>query len=205
MAKFTVYTDGGAHNEPGDNKGIGASAWLTTSSNIAKIIDVYVQYHTDTTNNRTEMIAAINAIDYIDYNIDPELRTDMHIISDSGYLVNGYTNPSYLDKWVKNGWVTSSKKPVLNRDLWEKLMNRAWHVGLTFSLIKGHKKDPNRTHAYWNDICDKACTYVMENYKYTGFLYKLHYDIEECKFVGIDTEIMHWDHNKPHLSIENGE
>lgn len=87
----------------------------------------------------------------------------LEIYSDSGYVVKGYNDPSYLDKWIANGWRTSTKKPVLNQDLWEQFVSLPWSCKFHLNLIKGHKKDSNPVHSFWNDICDQVCTYTMEN------------------------------------------
>lgn len=156
MPKYTIYTDGGCHNEGGDLKGIGAWAFVMYDENSDKV-DVFAQRVTDTTNNRTEMMAVINAITFC------ETGSDIHIISDSGYVVKGYTDPSYLDKWVSNGWRTSGNKQVSNIDLWQKILGLSYHFKLHFTLVRGHMKDKNPTHAYWNSIVDRACTMVMHN------------------------------------------
>lgn len=154
MPKYIIYTDGGCHNESGDMKGIGAWAFVMYDENSDKVT-VFAQRVTDTTNNRTEMMAVINAVTFC------EFCSDIHIISDSGYVVKGYNDPAYLDKWVSNGWRTSSNKPVSNVDLWQKLLSLSYHYKLNFTLVKGHMKDKNPTHAYWNSIVDRACTIVM--------------------------------------------
>lgn len=152
---ITMYTDGGCYNN-GDRKGLGAFAFLSPTDD--KNVLVYVQKvdNINNTNNRMEMLAAIEAIKSL-----RAVERDFQIISDSGYLVKGFHDSSYLDKWIANGWITSNKNPVQNKDLWTQLSAMRWHNNIRFKLIKGHKKDKNVTHAYWNDICDRACTYAM--------------------------------------------
>lgn len=104
------------------------------------------------------MMAVIHAIEWAQTKGYP-----CNIITDSGYIVKGYTDPSYLNKWKRNGWITSNKKPVQNIDLWQQMSKLSWHQSFTFTLIKGHNKDANVEHAYYNDICDRACTYIMQN------------------------------------------
>lgn len=173
-----LYTDGGCHNTDVSGKlGIGSFAFLEPADLSNKFVDVYGEYVTDTTNNRTEMLAIINGIKFIDDNT-PEIRTSVHVVSDSGYVVKGYTDPAYLDRWTSNGWKTSNKKPVQNRNLWEQLLGISWHVGITFELIRGHKKDKNHIHAFWNDICDKVCTFIMDNKTDEGIMYHFRYYFE---------------------------
>ena len=189
MSKLVqIYTDGGCHNESGDKHGLGSWAFLSPIDLSNKYVDVYAAKVLDTTNNRTEMLAILHAIKISGISGDDIL---LDIYSDSGYVVNGYNNPSYLDKWVSNGWKTSNKKPVLNMDLWAQFLQIPYSIKFTLSLIKGHKKDKNHIHAFWNDICDKVCTYMMDNVDDTN-IYRIKYDLEkgeviERELTGINT------------------
>ena len=110
------------------------------------------------------MMAIINALSFC------ETGSAVHIVSDSGYVVKGYTDPAYLDKWMSNGWRTSGNKQVANIDLWMKLSALSYHHQLKFTHIRGHMKDKDPTHAYWNNIVDKACTVVMRGDDYDGIV-----------------------------------
>ena len=173
-----IYTDGGCYNN-GDRKGDGSYAYLFLDEDNTEYVDVFAQYINDTTNNRMEMIAAINAIMH-------SSAHDCTVISDSIYLVKGFSDPSYLERWISNGWKTSTKKSVQNIDLWQMLSKLSWHRGINFIHIRGHNKDKNSKHAFWNDICDKACTFMLEQ-KQPGFLFTLRYYFNKKKFeiVGI--------------------
>lgn len=177
-----IYTDGGCHNT-GDNKGMGAFAWLQSTDLSNEYVDIYGGYVEDSTNNRTEMLAVIEAIRYM-HRRDLSYH-NIHFISDSGYVVKGYTHPSYLDRWVQNGWKTSTKQPVQNIDLWQELIKLSWHTGIEFELIKGHNKDNNHLHAYWNDIVDKACTHIMQSHKEQNKIFHLKYGIRSKEFIFI--------------------
>jgi ribonuclease HI len=174
---LNIYTDGGCHNESGDLKGIGAWAFVVQDENSDKV-EVCAQRVTDTTNNRTEMMAIINAISFC------EVGSAVHIISDSGYVVKGYTDPAYLDKWVANGWKTSNNKDVSNIDLWNKILILSYHHRLSFTHIRGHMKDKNIVHAYWNNIVDMACTAVMHDPKFRDYegIVKLIFDKQTKSF-----------------------
>lgn len=176
---ITVYTDGGCYNN-GDKKGLGSYAFLSPvfrdKSNSVVVIGEKLN---DTTNNRTEMLAIINAIKY--HNGDT-----IKIITDSGYVVKGWTKPSYLETWQKNGWITSTKKPVANKDLWLELVKLRWHRQFIMRLMRGHNKDKDIEKAFWNDICDRACTFLMNdnNVEYHK-TYELEYlfDTHEFKII----------------------
>ena len=115
------------------------------------------------------MLAVINAIKL--YN-----QKSVNIISDSGYVVNGYNHPSYLDKWKINGWKTSKGDPVLNRSLWEELILLSYSNPFRLQLIRGHKKDKDPTHAYWNNIVDHACTLLMKDRTFPNNINIMEYD-----------------------------
>lgn len=182
MHKYTIYTDGGCHNENGNMKGVGAWAFTIYDESLDKIT-VYAQRIMDTTNNRTEMMAVINAIKSC------ETGSAIHIISDSGYVVKGFTDPAYLDKWVANGWRTSNNKQVSNIDLWQEILMLSYHYQLEFTLVRGHKKDKDPIHAHWNSIVDMACTEIMQNMiDYDGII-KMTYDIKTKSF-NIELEVL---------------
>lgn len=174
---LNIYTDGGCHNESGDLKGIGAWAFVVQDED-SNEVEVYVQKVIETTNNRTEMMAVINAISFC------EIGSAINIISDSGYVVKGYTDPAYLDKWVANGWRTSNNKQVSNIDLWQKILGLSYHYQIKFTHIRGHMKDKNITHAYWNNIVDSACTLIMHSPKFKDYegVVKLVYDKHNNSF-----------------------
>lgn len=171
-----MYTDGGAHNESGDMHGIGSYAFLLPTDLSNEYVTIYAKSVLDTTNNRTEMLAILEGINH--FGGEDKI---IEVFSDSGYVVKGYTDPSYLDKWVQNNWKTSAKKPVLNQDLWERFLSIPWQTKFHLNLIKGHKKDSNPIHSFWNDICDQACTYAMNELLSVDGLCELRYYFKEKK------------------------
>jgi ribonuclease HI len=138
-----------------------------------------------------EMIAVIEGIKYIEELF--KSHRQVTIVSDSGYLVKGWTDPAYLDRWVTNGWKTSTNSPVQNRDLWMKLQKLSWHTGFNFIHIRGHNKDGNKIHAFWNDICDKACTHMINKIPYPGFIVTLRYYFKTRKFEQIYIQLVERD------------
>lgn len=162
---MTIFTDGGGYNN-GDRTGDGAWAFTVRNDDNSDIAYVVCGFESETTNNRTEMLAAINAIKMI------QAATATHqtpigtlvIVTDSIYLANGYHDPAYLDRWSHNGWITSTGTPVKNIDLWKELMALSWHVPFKMQHIRGHMKCPERDLAFWNSIVDKVCTWVMREH-----------------------------------------
>jgi ribonuclease HI len=95
----------------------------------------------DTTNNRMELRAVIEGL------VALNKPTFIDLYSDSQYVLNGLNE--WMANWKKRGWKTADKKPVKNRDLWERLDElRAIHE-IRFHWIKGHNDHPE------NERCDE--------------------------------------------------
>ena len=86
----------------------------------------------NTTNNRMEMTALIEGLSSL-----TKKNYNVWVFSDSSYLINCFQKRWY-EKWERNGWLTSGKKPVENRDLWEKLLVFLPDYEFSFFHIKGH-------------------------------------------------------------------
>jgi ribonuclease HI len=128
----TVYTDGACLGNPGP----GGWAWAVPRGRWQSGSAAH------TTNQRMEIMAALEAA--------RSLTGGLVIVSDSTYVVNCFRD-GWWEKWVANGWTTSAKKPVANRDLWEPLVElyRAPPRRLRFRWVKGHGSDP------FNDLVDR--------------------------------------------------
>ena len=92
-----------------------------------------------TTNNRMELMAAIQALESLRRPAAVRLHTD------SVYLRSGIT--SWLPKWKRNGWRTADKKPVKNADLWQRLEAAAGRHEVAWLWVKGHAGDPGNERA----------------------------------------------------------
>ncbi len=86
----------------------------------------------DTTNNRMELTGVIEAFSALK---KPNL--DIEVYTDSAYIVNCFKNKWYVN-WQRNGWMNASKKPVENRDLWERLLSLVECHQVRFIKVKGH-------------------------------------------------------------------
>ena len=80
---------------------------------------------------------------------------NVKLYSDSAYLINGFNN-KWIDSWIKNGWKTSTKKDVKNRELWEQLYNFTKVHNIEFIKVKGHDGDK------YNEICDSLARKYYE-------------------------------------------
>lgn len=135
MKTVTVYTDGACSGNPGPG---GWGAILMYGDHRKELSG----YDPQTTNNRMELMAAIEAVRAIK---DP-CRIRLH--SDSAYLVNAFLQ-NWLRNWQRNGWVNSQKKPVENQDLWRELLAVSRPHEVEWIKVKGHADNPH------NNRCDE--------------------------------------------------
>ena len=113
----------------------------------------------NTTNNRMELLGVITGLENL------TKPCDIEIISDSKYVVDAF-NQNWIEVWIKNGWKNSQKKPVKNRDLWERLIKLLEPHNVKFTWVKGHNDHPE------NERCDRLAVnaYNGENLiEDTGF------------------------------------
>lgn len=105
----------------------------------------------NTTNNRMEMTAAIEALS--------SLKRPCHVslTTDSQYLVKGMTE--WMDGWVRKGWKNSKKDEVANRDLWERLRDLSGEHRIEWLWIKGHNGHSE------NERCDELARKAIEEFK----------------------------------------
>lgn len=123
LPQVTIYTDGGCQPNPG----VGAWAALLLYDEHEKELS---GGHPDTTNNQMELTAAIEALAALKQTCAVTLYTD------STYLRNGITK--WLPGWIKNGWMTTDKKPVKNQALWTRLYELTQQHTITWKWVKGH-------------------------------------------------------------------
>jgi ribonuclease HI len=93
----------------------------------------------ETTNNRMELTAAIEALETL------ERESKITLITDSVYVKDGITK--WLWGWKKNGWRTAAKKPVKNAELWQKLDDAQARHQVTWQWVKGHAGQPENERA----------------------------------------------------------
>ena len=86
----------------------------------------------ETTNNRMEMMAAIEALEAI----NPKFKGPVTLWTDSTYVMKGITE--WIHGWKKRGWKKSDKKPVINKDLWQLLDTLNAKHDVTWKWVKGH-------------------------------------------------------------------
>jgi len=137
MNKLYAYTDGACSGNPGPG---GWGALLQAKDGVEVVKERSLQGgEADTTNNRMELLAAINALEALER---PSVIT---VVTDSAYVKGGIT--AWLFGWKKNGWKTSTKKPVKNVDLWQRLDTAQARHDVTWEWVKGHAGHPENERA----------------------------------------------------------
>jgi ribonuclease HI len=118
-----IFTDGACSGNPGPG---GWGAILTHGGKEKEICGG----EADTTNNRMELMAAIQALEALKQPCKVELHTD------SQYVRNGVTQ--WIHSWKARGWKTADKKPVKNEDLWRRLDTARLRHEVDWRWVKGH-------------------------------------------------------------------
>jgi ribonuclease HI len=137
MAELFAWTDGACSGNPGPG---GWGALLRAMDGDRTVREREINGgEADTTNNRMELLAAINALEVLDR------PSQITVITDSAYVKNGVT--TWIFGWKKNGWKTAAKKPVKNIELWQRLdLAQARHQ-VKWQWIKGHAGHPENERA----------------------------------------------------------
>ena len=137
-----IFTDGACSGNPGPG---GYGAILKYRGKIKEISGC----ERETTNNRMEMTAVIEALRQL------KRPCEIKVITDSNYIVKGMTE--WLPGWVRRNWLNSQKKAVLNRDLWEELMKLNQAHQIRWIWVKGHHGHPE------NERCDQLARDAIKN------------------------------------------
>lgn len=146
MQKFVqIFTDGACSGNPGPG---GWGAILRFGQHEKELCGGEI----NTTNNRMELTACIKALEALKEKCTVTLTTD------SKYVADGINN-GWAKSWRANGWKKSDKKPALNPDLWEKLLELLEKHDVTINWVKGHAGHPE------NERCDTLAVSFYKNLK----------------------------------------
>lgn len=152
MTKVTIYTDGAARGNPDGPGGYGAVLLFTDSAGTVHRKELSEGFP-KTTNNRMELMAAIAGLEALTRPCEVELH------SDSQYLINAFTK-GWIESWKKRDWKKADRSPVLNRDLWERLLAAAEPHQITWIWVRGHNGDEE------NERCDFLATTAADSMKH---------------------------------------
>lgn len=142
--KVTLFTDGAARGNPEGPGGYGAVLQYIDAKGTLHEREFSAGYK-KTTNNRMELMAVIVGLEAL------TKPCEVLVVSDSKYVTDAF-NQHWMDSWLKNNWKTSTKKPVKNVELWQRLLEAMKPHEVTFSWVKGHDGHPE------NERCDKLAT-----------------------------------------------
>lgn len=143
MSSVTVYTDGGCRGNPGLG---GWGAVLIYGEHLKQLKGS----EPDTTNNRMELLAAIEGLRALNRSLAVNLYTD------SKYVKQGITQ--WIINWKKNGWKTAARKPVKNQDLWQALDEQMQRHDVSWHWVKGHAGDK------YNEMADDLANQAMDEH-----------------------------------------
>ena len=142
--KVTIYTDGACSGNPGPGGWAAILRYGTTERELSGGAP-------ETTNNRMELSAVINALSAL------KEPCDVTVYSDSKYVIDAIEK-GWAKSWRARGWIKSDKKPALNSDLWQQLLTLTTQHQVRFIWVKGHNEHPE------NERCDKLA--VAESKKF---------------------------------------
>ena len=149
MHNLIAYTDGACSGNPGPG-GWGVVLQARSGLKVTKQRELNGGA-AETTNNRMELTAAIQALEAL------TRKSQIRIVTDSVYVKDGVTK--WILGWKKNGWLTSAKKPVKNEDLWKKLDAAQASHEVSWEWIKGHAGHPE------NELADELARTGMAPFK----------------------------------------
>jgi ribonuclease HI len=138
-----IFTDGACSGNPGP----GGWAALIRNHGDERILS---GGESGTTNNRMEIMAAIMALESLNS------HRKVKLITDSKYLQLGITE--WINNWKKRGWLTSSRKPVKNLDLWQRLDDVAARHEIEWEWVRGHSLHVE------NELVDEAAKRAMKKF-----------------------------------------
>ena len=133
LTKVDIFTDGACSGNPGP----GGWGVILRHGDTEKEL---MGGEPATTNNRMEMMAAIQALEALKRN-----HHDIIIVTDSGYLRDGITK--WIHGWKKRDWKTADRKPVKNVDLWQRLEALSENHKIEWRWVRGHNGDPGNERA----------------------------------------------------------
>ena len=153
IINIEIYTDGSL-KKTGQKSTFGGWAYIVTKD--CKEIYYASGSEYNTTNQRMELIAIINALKYAQ-----SIRRNAEkviIYSDSAYAINCYLQEWYIN-WQANGWCNANKQEVANKDLWREIIPYFENFWYDFRKVKGHNGN------FWNEKCDELAQHEAEKLK----------------------------------------
>ena len=146
----TIYADGSSRGNPGPG------GWGVIITYDDKVVELGGG-ETHTTNNRMELTAAIKALEFLSKLEAKSKRLETVIYTDSEYVMKGITE--WIHRWQKKNWKTANKKPVLNQDLWQELLEVVEDRKIEWKYVAGHAG------VHLNERADEIATAFADSLK----------------------------------------
>ncbi|MFW6207381.1 MAG: ribonuclease HI [Spirochaetota bacterium] len=143
---IVIYTDGGCSGNPGP----GGWAFVLNDGSLRRERS---GGSPATTNNRMELTAVIEALKTVQSELKDTGRP-IELYTDSQYVKNGIS--SWIHNWERNGWQTANKKPVKNKEYWQKLKALTDKLSVNWHWVKGHSGNE------LNERCDQMVRQEMD-------------------------------------------
>lgn len=147
--KVTIYTDGSARGNPDGPGGYGVVIIYIDPKGGRHVKEISEGFE-KTTNNRMELMGVIAGLEALNRPCEVDLY------SDSQYVIKAFTD-HWIDNWIKKNWKKSDGKPVLNIDLWQRLLTAAKPHKIGWHWVKGHAGHSE------NERCDELATNAADN------------------------------------------
>ena len=147
--KVTIYTDGSARGNPDGPGGYGAVIIYIDPKGASHVKEISEGFE-KTTNNRMELMGVIAGLEALNR------PCEIDLYSDSQYVIKAF-NDHWINIWQKKGWKKSDGKPVLNIDLWQRLLAAAKPHSIRWHWVKGHAGHRE------NERCDELATNAADN------------------------------------------
>ncbi len=145
MREVRIYSDGACSGNPGPG---GWGAILQCDN--PKAEKELSGSEADTTNNRMELLGVISALEIL------KEPCKVLITTDSSYVCDAFRK-DWISGWIQRGWKTAGKKPVKNRDLWERLLKAINGHAVSWNWVRGHAGHPE------NERCDALAVAARED------------------------------------------
>ena len=160
MKLVNIYTDGACSGNQNETNIGGWGAVLEFSGKEKELCGGEI----NTTNNKMELTALVSALEAL-----KEEGLNLRIFSDSSYLINCFKQGWHI-KWQQNGWKTSKKDPVENKEIWERLISLLSKHETSFFLVKGHISSPKESDY------EKFCSHNGSEFSFAEFCKIIEYN-----------------------------
>lgn len=161
LQNIIIYSDGASRGNPGRG-GFGAVTIYPNSKNQLRI-DEFGGREEHTTNNRMELLGVITALEsFKDYYSKDIVPKTILIYTDSAYVIQGIRD--WVKGWKKNNWITKTKEPVKNVDLWQRLSDIV-DSQIQFGFFIDWIQVPGHAGVAGNERCDEIATGFADSFK----------------------------------------